>query len=84
MLHQWFLYEVIKDILPFVLNTNGLWAIFGCWVISKTVLGVFWKNWNSDVVVDFVVIAVDTVVVINVVVVALLVVTVHILFSCGQ
>ena len=27
---------------------NGLWAIFGWWVINKTVLGVFWKNGNSE------------------------------------
>ena len=27
---------------------NGLWAIFGYWVISKTILGVFEKNWNCD------------------------------------
>ena len=25
---------------------NCLWAIFGCWVLSKTVLGAFWKNGN--------------------------------------
>ena len=27
---------------------NSLWAIFGCRVMSKIVLGVFWQNWKSD------------------------------------
>ena len=47
-LQQWSLYEVIEHILPFIWIQNGLWAIFGCWVISKTVLGVCWKIWNFE------------------------------------
>ena len=43
-LQQWSLYEGREDI-----SCCSFWAIFGCWVISKTSLCVFGKNWNSDI-----------------------------------
>ena len=47
-LQQWSLYEVIEDILPFILNTKR--PLSDIWLVSykQTVLGVFWKNWNSE------------------------------------
>ena len=45
-LQQWSLYKGIEDILPFVWIQNVLWAIFGCWDESNTVLWVLEKNHN--------------------------------------
>ena len=42
-LHQWSLYEVIEDILPFGLNTK--WPLRDIWLLSyEIVLGVFGKK----------------------------------------
>jgi len=45
---QWSLYEVIEDILLFVLNTKR--PLSDIWLLSykQNSFGCFWKKWNSD------------------------------------